>query len=109
VVESISHYHDRGRFFGRAPSYLKAGGTFALADWFKKPRLSDHETRRFIRPIEQSMFVELDTMSDHQEYLEDSGCHVVHRQILNDHCARTWDVGLDLSRRKRFGSWMTAA
>jgi len=101
-VESISHYHDRGRFFRRALPYLKAGGTFALTDWFKKPGLSEQETRRFIRPIEQSMFVELDTMSDYQEYLEGSGCRVVHREILNERCARTWDVGLDIIKEKAF-------
>ena len=99
-VESISHYRDRPRFFRRAGPYLKAGGTFALTDWFKKPGLSDEETRRFIRPIEQSMFVELDTMSDYHEYLEASGCRVVHREILNDHCARSWEVGLDIIKQK---------
>jgi len=99
-VESISHYHDRGRFFRRILPYLKAGGTFVLTDWFRKPGLSDEETRRFIRPIEQSMFVELDTMRDYQEYLEGSGCQVVHREILNDHCARSWEVGLDIIKQK---------
>jgi tocopherol O-methyltransferase len=99
-VESISHYRDRQRFFRRAVPHLKAGGTFALTDWFRKPGLSDEQTRRFIRPIEQSMFVELDTMSDYQEYLEASGCRVVHREILNDHCARSWDIGLDIIKKK---------
>ena len=99
-VESISHYRDRRRFFRRAVNYLKAGGTFALTDWFRKPGLSDEETRRFIRPIEQSMFVELDTMSEYQQYLEASGCQVVQREILNDHCARSWDVALDIIKEK---------
>jgi tocopherol O-methyltransferase len=101
-VESISHYHDRRRFFRRVLPYLKTGGTFALTDWFRKPGLSDEETKRFIRPIEQSMFVELDTMSDYQEYLEGVGCQVVHRQILNDYCARSWDIGLAITKEKVF-------
>jgi tocopherol O-methyltransferase len=105
-VESISHYHNRSRFFGRALPYLKAGGTFALTDWFKRPGLSDRETRRFIRPIERSMFVELDTMNDYQNYLEASSCQIVHREILNEHCARSWDVGLDIIKEKAF--WKVA-
>lgn len=101
-VESISHYHDRRRFFRRALPFLKAGGTFALTDWFKRPGLSNRQTRRFIRPIEESMFVELDTMTDYQDHLEAGGCEIVHREILNDRCARTWDVGLDIIKEKAF-------
>ena len=101
-VESFSHYYDLGRFFRRALPYLKRGGTFALTDWFKKPGLSERETEMFIRPIEESMFVELETMDHYQEHLDANGCRVVHREILNKHCARTWDVGLDIIKEKAF-------
>ena len=56
-VESISHYHDHRQFFVNASRFLKAGGTFALTDWFKRSGLSLAQTRKFIRPIEEGMFI----------------------------------------------------
>jgi tocopherol O-methyltransferase len=101
-TESISHYHDRGRFFRRALPYLKDGGMFALTDWFKKPGLTESERDKYIRPIEKSMLVEMETMDDYQRYLEESGCRIVHREVLNDHCWRTWTIALDIIKEKSF-------
>ncbi len=101
-MESISHYHERARFFGRALEYLKPGGTFALTDWFKKPGLDTRDTNKYVRPIEKSMFVELETIDDYQHYLEGNGCRIVHREILNDHCARSWNIALDIIKQKAF-------
>ncbi len=101
-VESISHYHDRRRFFERATSYLAPGGAFVLTDWFKKPGLSERDTEKYVRPIEKSMFVELATMDTYQQYLEASGCRIVHRDVLNEQCARTWNVALNIIKEKAF-------
>jgi tocopherol O-methyltransferase len=106
-VESIAHYHDRRRFFVNAARFLRPGGTFALTDWFKRGGLSPAQMRRFIRPIEQGMFVELETMDDYESYLVESGLEIVHRQDLSRHCAKSWDLGLDIIRDKSF--WSLAA
>jgi tocopherol O-methyltransferase len=106
-VESISHYQDRRGFFANAVRALKPGGIFALTDWFKKANLSAAQTRKFIRPIEQGMFVELETMDDYESYLVASGLQIVHRQELTRQCAKTWELSLDIVRNKSF--WTLAA
>jgi len=106
-VESISHYHDHRLFFVNAARFLKPGGSFAITDWFKRRGLSPVQTRKFIRPIEQGMFIELDTMDDYESYLLDSGLQIVHRQDLTRQCAKTWDLGLDVIRDRSF--WALAA
>ena len=106
-VESISHYHDRRRFFLNAVRFLKPGGTFALTDWFKRAGLSPAQTRKFIRPIEEGMFIELEAMDNYESYLIESGLEIVHRQDLSQQCARSWDLGLDIIRDKSF--WSLAA
>jgi tocopherol O-methyltransferase len=106
-VESISHYHDRRGFFANAVKFLKPGGVFALTDWFKKPGLSPAQIRKFIEPIDRGMFVELETMNDYESYLIASGLEIVHREDMSRHCAKSWDIGLDVIRSKSF--WVLAA
>jgi tocopherol O-methyltransferase len=106
-VESISHYQDRRRFFLNAVRFLKPGGTFALTDWFKRAGLSPAQTRKFIRPIEEGMFIELEAMDNYESYLIESGLEIVHRQDLSQQCARSWDLGLEIIRDKSF--WSLAA
>jgi tocopherol O-methyltransferase len=95
-VESISHYHDREKFFASAARILKPGGTFAITDWFKKENLTPAETRNVIEPIEKGMFVELQVMDDYEGYFRSNGLQILHREILNENCARTWDLSLEI-------------
>jgi tocopherol O-methyltransferase len=106
-VESISHYHDRQSFFANAARYLRAGGVFALTDWFKRPGLSSEQTRKFIEPIERGMFVELETMDKYESHLAAGSLEIVHRQELTQQCAKTWELCLDLIRKKSL--WSLAA
>lgn len=106
-VESISHYEDLGKFFASATKFLKPGGTFALTDWFRKEDLSRVEKKKFIEPIEIGMFVELHEMQEYAGYLEACGLQIVHRQVLNENCAKTWDIGVDIIKDKAF--WSLAA
>jgi len=104
-VESISHYEDRRRFFANAVRFLKPGGVFALTDWFKRSGLTPAQTRKFIRPIEQGMFIELETMDDYESHLAGSGLEIVHRQDLTRQCAKSWDIGLSIIKDKFFWSF----
>ncbi len=101
-TESISHYHDCRKFFASAAKSLKPGGKFALTDWFKKEGLTPAQTHKFIEPIEHGMFVELQTMDDYESSLVSSGLQVIHRQILNKQCAKTWDISLDIIKHESF-------
>ena len=106
-VESISHYQNRGRFFTSAAKLLKPGGTLAIIDWFKKPNLKQVEHKKFIQPIEKGMLVELQTMEEYQATLASNRLQIVQSQILNKNCAKTWDLCLDIIKRKSF--WALAA
>ena len=106
-VESISHYQDREKFFASAARLLKPGGTFAIADWFKKENLSLAETKKYIEPIEKGMFVELQTMDDYDRYFRSNGLQIRHRENLNKYCAKTWDLTLEIIKDKSF--WTLAA
>jgi tocopherol O-methyltransferase len=106
-VESISHYQRRDEFFASAAKLLKPGGTFAITDWFKKENLTTAETRKFIAPIEKGMLVELQIMDDYEQFLTSNGFEIMHRDILNKNCAKTWDLCLDIISDKAF--WALAA
>jgi tocopherol O-methyltransferase len=106
-VESISHYQRREEFFASAAKLLKPGGLFAVIDWFKKENLTRAETRKFIDPIEKGMLVELQIMDDYERFLSSNGLQIMHREVLNKHCAKTWDLCLDIISDKAF--WLLAA
>ena len=106
-VESISHYRDRGEFFGAAATLLKPGGVLAITDWFKKEALQPDIKQKFIAPIESSMLVELRTMDDYQKLMENAGLQVTAREILNKNCEKTWDITLEIIKDKKL--WAIAA
>lgn len=106
-VESISHYHDREKFFASATRLLKPGGIFALTDWFKRPNLSRAEVAKFIHPIEQGMFVRLEEIGHYEGFLRSNGMEILRREELTKHCARTWDICLEIIADASF--WSLAA
>ncbi len=95
-VESISHYHDRERFFADAAKIIRPGGVFAITDWFKKPNLSRAENKKYIDPIEKGMFVRLEEIGEYEEYLRSNGMEILDREELTRSCARTWDLCLEI-------------
>ena len=106
-VESISHYQRREEFFASAAKLLKSGGHFAITDWFKKENLTPAETRKFVDPIEKGMLVELQIMDDYEHLLVSNGLQIMHREVLNKNCAKTWDLCLDIIKDQSF--WALAA
>lgn len=106
-VESISHYQHREQFFASAASLLKHGGTFAIIDWFKQAGLTAAEHRKFIEPIEKGMLVELQTINHYRTILKSNQLQVVQTEILNKNCAKSWDLSLNIIKKKSF--WVLAA
>ena len=106
-VESISHYQDIGKFFASAAKLLKPNGTVAVIDWFKKPNLNPAEYKRKIVPIEKGMLVELGTMQEYEAWMKSNQLKIMKIEILNKHCAKTWDLGLDIIKNKSL--WKLAA
>jgi tocopherol O-methyltransferase len=106
-VESISHYEDCSGFFTSAARLLKKGGVFAITDWFKKDHMTRRDTQKFIEPIEEGMLVKLQLMDEYEGLLAANKLQVVRREILNENCAKTWDLCLDIIKDKSF--WELAA
>ena len=107
AVESISHFEHPTEFFASATKLLKPGGIFAITDWFRKKNLDSEEAKKFIDPIQKGMLVELQSMDDYEHFLISNGLQVLHREILNKYCAKTWELCLDIIRDKAF--WALAA
>lgn len=106
-IESISHYEDKERFFASAAKLLNPGGTLAIIDWFKKQNLHPAEHKKFIHPIEKGMLVDLRTIAEYRKFMESGGLRVTHSEILNKHCAKSWDLALDIIKKRSF--WALAA
>jgi tocopherol O-methyltransferase len=101
-LESISHYQRKPEFFASAAALVRPGGVFAILDWFRNPGLERDDYEKYLRPIERGMMVSLDTMEDYASLLEKNGLTVSDRQILNERCAKTWDLCLEIIRKKEF-------
>ena len=99
-VESISHYQDIPRFFASASALLRPGGTLAITDWFKKKGLTPREHKKFLHDLEHGMMVELQTMEDYAGHMASAGLEVTRSEVLNKHCAKTWDFCLDIIKDK---------
>jgi len=106
-VESISHYPNNEKFFSGAAKLLKPRGTMAITDWFKKEGLTPREHKKFLQPIEKGMLVQLHTMEMYETLMKRNGLKVVRTEILNEHCAKTWELCLDIIKDKKF--WAVAA
>jgi tocopherol O-methyltransferase len=106
-IESISHYENLGQFFSRAAQLVKPGGTMAILDWFKAENLSPREYKKKLVPVEVGMLVQLHTMVEYESLMRSNGLNPVKQEILNDHCAKTWDLCLDIIKDKAL--WTLAA
>jgi tocopherol O-methyltransferase len=106
-VESISHYQNHDKFFASAAKLLKPGGILAITDWFKKQGLTSREHKKFLQPIEKGMLVELHTIEDYKALMSRNGLNVTKIEVLNKNCAKTWDLCLDLIKKKEL--WVIAA
>jgi len=107
TTESVAHYQDAAKFFAAAAEALRPAGVLAITDWFKREKLTAAETRKFIKPIDMSMMVDLHTMGEYEEWIRAGGLKITAREILNEQCAKTWDIGMDVIKRREF--WQLAA
>jgi hypothetical protein len=46
-------------------------------------------------------------MDDYEQFFLSNGLQIMHREILNKNCAKTWDLCLDIIKDKSF--WALAA
>jgi len=49
----------------------------------------------------------LGTMREYEEWITANRLKIIKTEILNEHCAKSWDLGLDIIRKKSL--WKLAA
>ncbi len=101
-IESISHYRNKEKFFGKAVQLLKPNGIIAVIDWFKKEDLSEDKLKKYILPIEKGMLVELHTMSDYHSILKSNGLDIIKSEDISKNTIKTWDISLEIIKDKMF-------
>ncbi len=53
------------------------------------------------------MLVELGTMPEYEAWMRSNELKIIKSEILNEHCAKTWDLGLDIIKNRSL--WKLAA
>ena len=106
-IEAISHFTGKPEFFSQAAGMLKQGGTLALIDWFQQRDLSSAQQLEYIAPIERGMLVELKTIADYVDMIQEAGLKVTHTSDLSSRCSRTWDICANLVTSRAL--WQLAA
>jgi tocopherol O-methyltransferase len=100
AVEVVSHLSKRAEFFKRASNLLVKGGIICEAAWLKDEALGQGDVKKYIRPIEEGMLVELPTWSEYKEHLSNNNLQLRSYEDISDKVAQTWDTCLDIARNK---------
>jgi len=94
ISEALSHLPNKELFFRSSANLLKAGGKLVIADWLKKPDLTEDEFKADIEPIEVGMLLPpLDTMDGYLQKGRKNGLEVRkggEPLDIGDQVKRTW-------------------
>jgi tocopherol O-methyltransferase len=94
ISEALSHLPNKELFFRSSSNLLKAGGKLVIADWLKKPDLTEEEFKADIEPIEVGMLLPpLDTMDGYLQKASKNGLEVRkggEPMDIGDQVKRTW-------------------
>ncbi len=107
AIEVLSHLHDHRNFFSKCRSLLNKGGKICMAAWLKADNLSEHEERKYIRPIEEGMLCRLPTVDQYLRLLDDNNFSVIDCEDVSSKVKQTWDLGLEIIKNKSL--WKLAA
>ena len=107
AVEVLSHLHDHPNFFRNCRHLLKKRGKICIAAWLKANNLSEHEEKKYIRPIEEGMLCLLPTANKYLRLLKDNRFRVLCYEDVSSRVKQTWNIGLDIIKNKSL--WDLAA
>jgi tocopherol O-methyltransferase len=100
AVEVISHLSNRAEFFKRASKLLVRGGIICEAAWLKDEDLDHTAEKKYIRPIEEGMLVDLPTLSEYKHHLKNNNLRLRYYEDISEKVARTWDACLEIAGKK---------
>ena len=98
-VECTEHLFDKPRFFERAASWLKPGGTMAICAWLAGDT-SDAAQARQVHDVCEGFFCpSLGTSDDYTQWMGHAGLRVEHCLDWTLRVSRTWEICRDRVRR----------
>ena len=96
----ISHLEKKEAFFKKSVTLLKKEGYVCIADWFMKRQISAADKKDYIHPIEEGMFVQLETMETYVNALQRLGLKVVAAEDISEQVKKTWDICLEIIAKR---------
>lgn len=100
-VECTEHLFDKPRFFTRAATWLRPGGTMAICAWLAGDDLNDAQTRQVYDVCEGFFCPSLGSSSDYVQWMTAAGLEMTHVEDWTDRVTRTWEICRDRVARTR--------
>ncbi len=101
-VECTEHLFDKPRFFQRAASWVRPGGTMAICAWLAGDGELDDGQRQQVYDVCEGFFCpSLGTMDDYAGWMQSAGLVMTSCEDWTKRVARTWEICRDRVRRSR--------
>ncbi len=100
-VECTEHLFNKARFFERAASWLKPGGTMAICTWLAGDTSNQIRTQQVHDVCEGFFCPSLGTSDDYAQWMENAGLQVEHNLDWTTRVSRTWEICSERVRRSR--------
>jgi cyclopropane fatty-acyl-phospholipid synthase-like methyltransferase len=100
-VECTEHLFDKARFFERAASWLKPGGTMAICAWLAGDTSNQIRTQQVHDICEGFFCPSLGTSDDYAQWMENAGLQVEHNLDWTTRVSRTWEICSERVQRSR--------
>ena len=103
-IECTEHLFDKAKFFERAASWLKPGGTMAICAWLAGNTADPLRAQQVYDVCEGFFCPSLGTAEDYTRWMTDAGLSVEECCDWTSRVSRTWEICRDRVRRSRIRS-----
>lgn len=91
IMESSEHFQDKKGFFQRCASALRPGGGLAVCAWLRRDGPMREDEQNLVATIAKAMLsASLDSLSDYQRWMRESGLVVATAEDITRRIEPTW-------------------
>ena len=91
IMESSEHFQDKKGFFERCASALRPGGVLAVCAWLRRDGPMREDEENLVATIAKAMLsASLDSLSDYQRWMRESGLVVATAEDITRRIEPTW-------------------
>jgi tocopherol O-methyltransferase len=91
IMESSEHFQDKKGFFKRCASALRPGGVLAVCAWLRRDGPMPEDEQKLVATIAEAMLsASLDSLSDYQRWMRESGLVVATAEDITRRIEPTW-------------------